>query len=404
VIYCARHTSVRELRTKERGMFVGFTIEDMLLVSRDRYKMKLIAGSNGWSNSINWVLMLEDTEIIRNFAGKELAVTTGLGFPTVEKQLALVEKLVECHASGLVINTGGYIMDVDKALVDYCDENDFPLLTVPWEIFMVDMIKDLSIQLFMQGTADEQITKALQNAIERPEEPEWYRKDLLPHFDVDGDFQVVLLTTEGLDEMDTVERRKLSYRLQIHLKNITHNGSFFYYDSNFVLVLNDVTKEETDEIVRGVISRTKKRMPGIPIYVGIGSMVKDISKLAVTYKRAIYAVRRAVGTKSSVVAFDEMGLYRLLYSVPDAELLSQMSNEQLAPLIAYDEKHNANYVETLGLYLESGGSIQAVAEAMFTHRNTVIYRVSNIKKLLGSELDTEEERMKYKIAYYIRNM
>ena len=134
------------------------------------------------------------------------------------------------------------------------------------------------------------------------------------------------------------------------------------------------------------------------------SMVKDISKLAVTYKRAIYAVRRAVGTKSSVVAFDEMGLYRLLYSVPDAELLSQMSNEQLAPLIAYDEKHNANYVETLGLYLESGGSIQAVAEAMFTHRNTVIYRVSNIKKLLGSELDTEEERMKYKIAYYIRNM
>jgi len=221
---------------------------------------------------------------------------------------------------------------------------------------------------------------------------------------VDGDFQVVLLTTEGLDEMDTVERRKLSYRLQIHLKNITHNGSFFYYDSNFVLVLNDVTKEETDEIVRGVISRTKKRMPGIPIYVGIGSMVKDISKLAVTYKRAIYAVRRAVGTKSSVVAFDEMGLYRLLYSVQDTELLTQMSSEQLAPLIAYDEKHNANYVETLGLYLESGGSIQAVAEAMFTHRNTVIYRVSNIKKLLGSELDTEEERMKYKIAYYIRNM
>lgn len=383
---------------------MGFTIEDMLLVSRDRYKMKLIAGGNGWSNSISWVLMLEDTEIIRNFAGKELAVTTGLGFPTLEKQMELVEKLVECHASGLVINTGGYIMEVDKAVISYCDENDFPLLTVPWEIFMVDMIKDLSIQLFMQGTADEQITKALQNAIERPEDAEGYRKDLLPHFDVDGDFQVVLLTTEGLDEMDTVERRKLSYRLQIHLKNITHNGSFFYYDSNFVLVLNDVTADEVDEIVRGVISRTKKRMPGIPIYVGIGSMVQDISNLAVTYQRATHAVQRAVRTKTSVVAFDEMGIYRLLYSVPDVGLLAQMSKEQLAPLIAYDEKHNANYVETLGLYLESGGSIQAVAEAMFTHRNTVIYRVSNIKKLLGSELDTEEERMKYKIAYYIRGM
>lgn len=383
---------------------MGFTIEDMLLVSRDRYKMKLIAGSNGWSNSINWVLMLEDTEIIRNFAGKELAVTTGLGFPTIEKQMALVEKLVECHASGLVINTGGYIMEVDKRVKEYCDENDFPLLTVPWEILMVDMIKDLSIQLFMQGTADEQITKALQNAIERPDEPEGYRKDLLPHFDVDGDFQVVLLTTEGLDEMDTVERRKLSYRLQIHLKNITHNGSFFYYDSNFVLVLNDVTAEEVDEIVRGVISRTKKRMPGTPIYVGIGSMVKDISRLVITYQRANHAVKRAVRTKSSVVEFDQMGIYRLLYSVSDKDLLLRMSNEELRPLLAYDEKHDSNYVETLGLYLEYGGSIQAVAESMFTHRNTVIYRMANIKKMLGSELDTEEERMKYKMAYYIRNM
>ena len=33
---------------------MGFTIEDMLVVSRDRYKMKMEAGSGGWSNSISW--------------------------------------------------------------------------------------------------------------------------------------------------------------------------------------------------------------------------------------------------------------------------------------------------------------------------------------------------------------
>ena len=59
---------------------MGFTIEDMRLVATERYGMKFIAGEKGWSNSINWVMLLEDTAIIHNFSGKELAVTTGLGF------------------------------------------------------------------------------------------------------------------------------------------------------------------------------------------------------------------------------------------------------------------------------------------------------------------------------------
>ena len=43
---------------------MGFTIEDMLVVSQDRYKMKMIAGNGGWSNSISWLMMLEDLTII----------------------------------------------------------------------------------------------------------------------------------------------------------------------------------------------------------------------------------------------------------------------------------------------------------------------------------------------------
>ena len=66
---------------------MGFTIEDMLVVSQDRYKMKMVAGNGGWSNSISWLLMLEDLTIIHNFTGKELAVTTGLGFHFREKRI-----------------------------------------------------------------------------------------------------------------------------------------------------------------------------------------------------------------------------------------------------------------------------------------------------------------------------
>ena len=383
---------------------MGFTIEDMNLMAKDRYHMEFIAGKRGWSNSISWVLMMEDTAIIRNFAGKELAVTTGLGFDTEEKLLGLARKLVVCHASGLIINTGEYIHELPQSLCDYCDENYLPLMTVPWEVYLSEMIKDLSIRIFLQGTTDEEITRALIHAIEEPDNQENYRKVLLPYLDIDGEFQVVLFTTGGLDEMDTVERKRLGYRLQIYLENITHNGSFFYYDANFVLIMNDVSRKDFDEIVEGMISRTKRRMPEVHISVGAGSKVVDIANLRTAYQRAKAAVNMAQHMNRDMVHFDEMGIYRLLYSVSDKAILKEMSEDLLQPLLTYDAKHNSNYVEVLEKYLEYNGSIQAVAEAMYTHRNTIIYRVANIKKLLGTELDTTEERFQYQMAYYIRNM
>ena len=39
-------------------------------------------------------------------------------------------------------------------------------------------------------------------------------------------------------------------------------------------------------------------------------------------------------------------------------------------------EYNAGYVETLQSYLKHNGSIQAVAEELYTHRNTVLYRLA----------------------------
>ena len=383
---------------------MGFTIQDMMLISQEQYRMRFIAGEQGWSNSISWVHMVEDTVIIQYFWGKELAVTTGLGFDTTEKLQKLIEDLIRKHAAGLIINTGNYIFEIPRHLIDYCNENDFPLLTIPWEIHLTDVIKDFSIRIFMQGTADNEISGALIQAIEQPANQEEYRQKLLPYFDEDGTFQVVLITTDHLDEMDTVERQKLSYRVQVYLEQITHNGNFMYYDSDFMLVVNDITGEVLDEIVTGMVRRAKRRMPEIPLYVGVGSCINDISNLHTGYARAKAAVQMAKKRKQDLFYFDRMGLYRLLYMVDDSRLLKEMAEEPLKPLLEYDRERHANYVDTLELYLKHNGSIQAVSEEMFTHRNTVIYRMNKIKELLGTNLEETEERIPYQIAYYIRAM
>ncbi|MCR5667877.1 MAG: PucR family transcriptional regulator ligand-binding domain-containing protein [Lachnospiraceae bacterium] len=384
---------------------MGFTIEDMLTIGRDKYNMEIIAGRDGWANSISWLHVVEDTTLIQNFWGREMAVTTGLGFATEEKQKALVEDLIAHHAAGLVINTGKYIPVVPKEVMNICDANDFPLLTVPWEVHLADLMKDFSIRVFLQDGEDQKISTAMIQAITEPEHQEHYRDALKPFFDVDGSFQTVLITTDGLDTMDTVERRKLSNQMQVYLEGISHNGNFFYYDSSFVLVMNDIEDEDRRSIVEGMVRRAQMRTSKeIPFYVGVGTKVIDVANLYMSFHRAESAMIRAMKLKKSVVRFDEMGVYRLLYSIPDKKLLEEMRDEPLRPLLEYDEKHKSNLVETLEMYLNCDGSIKQMAAEMYTHRNTVIYRVNKIKEMLGTDFSSPQDRLKYQVAFYIRKM
>lgn len=383
---------------------MGFTIEDMRTISADRYRMKLIAGEGGWSNSISWLMMLEDLTIIQNFKGKELAVTTGLGFPTTESMEKLVQALSAAGASGLLVNTGKYIHEIPESVIRYCNENDLPLLTVPWEVYLADLIKDLSVQVFLQSVTDEQISNAFIHVIESPRSADEYGRDLLAYYDLDGTFQIALITSDDLDSMDTVDRKRISYRMQLALRNLTHNGHFFYYDSCFVIIMNAVSEEQCQEILEPFAERLKSRMPGKQIRIGISSQVKGIQNLHTAYQRARSAVRMACAKNASLLYFDRMGLYRLLYSVEDTALLDELSREALKPLLEYDALHDAGYVETLESFLKNGGSIKAIADELFIHRNTILYRMSNIRNLLNCSLDSAEDRMHYMIACKIRKM
>ena len=383
---------------------MGFTIEDMLVVSQDRYKMEMVAGSAGWSNSISWLLMLEDLTIIHNFTGKEFAVTTGLGFQKEEDMLRLARELHTHNASGLLVNTGYYVKEIPRSVKEYCDESGFPLLVVPWEISLSDLMKDITIRIFVQSETDEQISGALIRAIEQPEAQDLYTRELLPHFDLDGTFEVALVTTGDLDKMDTVERRRMAYRMQLYLTNLTHNGHFFYYASYFVIIMNAMEEEECAEILEAFAERVTRRIPDRKVYIGVSDQVKDIENLHLAYKRARAAAEMAVKRERGIQFFDQMGLYRMLYMGEDRALLKDLSDKPLSPLIEYDRDHNGEYLMTLESFLRNGGSIKAVSEELFVHRNTILYRMANIKSLLGSSLETPEERMVFMVACMIRQM
>jgi DNA-binding PucR family transcriptional regulator len=72
--------------------------------------------------------------------------------------------------------------------------------------------------------------------------------------------------------------------------------------------------------------------------------------------------------------------------------------EMLGPLIEYDRKRNADMVNTLARYLESGCNYDLTAEALHIHRSTFKYRLQRIRELVGHDLTSGEVRFQLQFA------
>ena len=383
---------------------MGFTLADALNQSQEQYHLKLLAGQEGCSNAISWVHMIEDTTIIQQLWGKELVVTTGHGFQSEEELFMLIKYLIKYNSVGLIINIGKYIFEIPSAIIDYCNEQEFPLLTIPWEVHLADLIKDFCMRCLYSEKEDRELSKLFQEILTNNQIVEEARPQLMSAFDVDGNFQVVLISVEGSDNFNAIERRKIAFQIELCFEKIDSSYAFFWYDGYFVLIVNNLKADELKVIIDKMHKRAKKRIDDKRVYLGIGSQMKDLGQVYLSYKRAKAAILMAMQFELPIVFFEDMGVYQILFSIEDQQILIEMYHRLLQPLIDYDQKHHGELEKTLFYYLIYGESQITMAKNLYMHRNTINYRMNKIKELLNCQLDTFEEKVPYMLSYYIKKV
>ena len=383
---------------------MGFTLADALNQSQEQYHLKLLAGQEGCSNAISWVHMIEDTTIIQQLWGKELVVTTGHGFQSEEELFMLIKYLIKYNSVGLIINIGKYIFEIPSAIIDYCNEQEFPLLTIPWEVHLADLIKDFCMRCLYSEKEDRELSKLFQEILTNNQIVEEARPQLMSAFDVDGNFQVVLISVEGSDNFNAIERRKIAFQIELCFEKIDSSYAFVWYDGYFVLIVNNLKADELKVIIDKMYKRDKKRIDDKRVYLGIGSQMKDLGQVYLSYKRAKAAILMAMQFELPIVFFEDMGVYQILFSIEDKQILIEMYHRLLQPLIDYDQKHHGELEKTLFYYLIYGESQITMAKNLYMHRNTINYRMNKIKELLNCQLDTFEEKVPYMLSYYIKKV
>ena len=76
-------------------------------------------------------------------------------------------------------------------------------------------------------------------------------------------------------------------------------------------------------------------------------------------------------------------------------------SEYLMPLVEYDQKNNANLIDTLKDYINCGYNYRETSKILYVHPNTVRYRISIIEKLTRLDFKLADDRLNMEIALKI---
>ncbi len=156
----------------------------------------------------------------------------------------------------------------------------------------------------------------------------------------------------------------------------------------------------------GLLPRTAaRRKSQLRISGGAGTVEPPISlHRSGATARAALTIGRSLFGLGHVASYEELGAYALLYEGAGVARLRAFAGEVLAPLRAYDEKHQTELERTLKLYFKVGQNVKTASESLNVHRHTVFYRLRQIGEITARSLESPHDQLTLRMAMAIDDL
>lgn len=188
----------------------------------------------------------------------------------------------------------------------------------------------------------------------------------------------------------------------IHQKVINHLDG---HNMLFFIGLSDEEakdyKKFINEFIDKIIEIASQFMTNI--HVGVSKPYENIYNLKSCYEDSIAALKivKKINAEKKVIFYDEFDFYEIIINHEPKKDLFNYYKKYIDPLIKYQENNpNLNLLHTLEVFLNSGCSLVKTAQALYIHRNTLIYRLNRIREILAYDLDDPE--IQFKINFALR--
>lgn len=161
--------------------------------------------------------------------------------------------------------------------------------------------------------------------------------------------------------------------------------------------------EQALALGRAVLELGAREYPQIPCRCGVGSSVLTLEGWRISLREAGQALElaRRLG-KQTPLYFPDLSVYRLLFQLEHSPEIITFQEETIGRLLEHEGA--SELIHTLETYFEHKCNLSQAAEALFVHRNTLIYRIERIKSITNLDLDNPEERLAMQLALRIYRM
>ena len=420
-----------------------FECKDLLTLP-SMAQAKIIAGKSGLSNSIRWVYKPENMNFAKWVKGQELLI---ISTPVIQSQdfnLPLViKKANKLNMSGALLLTGDkYIASIDSSVVSYANLNNFPIFVISGEIPLVDIFEEIGHAIAYNKNSDALSDDILSGIIfgKNINEDAFAMKFSEAGYALDGKNRMFTINIHGDRRIEEYEYDTVISKIKNEFNSGNMNALLSRYGNNIVgcfclkkgevdvsgrsadinmsgnniseiipvdssmkNILDTDTVSESDK--KEVLAKIYKSLSeylysissDIKLVMGVGRAYEGIGDLQKSFTEASRCVilSEKMNMSGRVFCYEEMGIYNLFSELADKKVMQEFIDNTLGVIIEYDRNNNSKLLETLKAYLWNNNSLIHASEQLYTHRNTVKYRVQRISQLTGRDFDDAITRLEF---------
>ena len=168
----------------------------------------------------------------------------------------------------------------------------------------------------------------------------------------------------------------------------------------FIKDCRDIKKEEELQMLADMIVDNMHTEAMVKVRVGYGNCVNNLQDIAKSYQEAKMAleVGKIFYAEKETIAYSLLGIGRLIYQLPMSlcEMFIQEVFGDEIPDIFNDEINT-----TIQRFFENNLNISETARQLYVHRNTLVYRLERLEKMIGLDIRKFDDAMTFKIAMMV---
>lgn len=208
------------------------------------------------------------------------------------------------------------------------------------------------------------------------------------------------------------ERKLLEFKGQLcetvnKLLNSRNRNSLVTAKNNNIIVITSLevntTSSKAINLANSIQKRINQQFPQITVSIGIGRICHSPNDFSLSYQEAEQSltVVKGLNQTNTVISFDNLGTYGMLFHSADQKNLLSFMHGQLDKLLEYDTMHQTQLVETLNLFLSYDRNIKKAAPAASVTPSGFKYRLTKICEVGNFSLKDPNKRFDLRMALKI---